>query len=125
MQDWQWLIAIVINVFPSPHSGILFLSHSACMRPSGICTVSVPSFGDSFFIQGITVPSFNSPFGFRPLIRGFFFYLNMIDKMMNWLWLFVFPSPHSGILFLLLDTAHTMMTLTKKFPSPHSGILFL
>ena len=135
------------KVFPSPYSGILFLSerkvilcyqNSNCFRPlirgfffygyemyelSGnrysfrplirgfffyggkislqyrnVAMVSVPSFGDSFFIKGtygwyadiyvVSVPSFGDSFfseyglnvsysslnGFRPLIRGFFFY---------------------------------------------------
>ena len=113
--------------FPSPHSGILFLF---CIgnyiydeleldgfRPlirgfffyrdvriewEQIYPVSVPSFGDSFFIikkyrtndpneLAVSVPSFGDSFfiklnlqkrwrskwgGFRPLIRGFFFYVN-------------------------------------------------
>ncbi len=36
--------------------------------------------------------------GFRPLIRGFFFYLNR--PVINNEDLNGFPSPHSGILFL-------------------------
>ncbi len=36
--------------------------------------------------------------GFRPLIRGFFFYLESHKQM--WQECLVFPSPHSGILFL-------------------------
>ena len=36
--------------------------------------------------------------GFRPLIRGFFFYWQwLIAIVIN---VIVFPSPHSGILFL-------------------------
>ena len=37
---------------------------------------------------------------FRPLIRGFFFYLEKLLKKDGWK-LKRFPSPHSGILFLL------------------------
>ena len=58
---------------------------------------------------------------FRPLIRGFFFYIPSTPSL-NVLTC-RFPSPHSGILFLL----STMRTSTASFsfPSPHSGILFL
>ena len=85
--------------------------------------VSVPSFGDSFFI--FSVPSAmkwtaggNS---FRPLIRGFFFY----HCYCLWKRCQVrgFPSPHSGILFLCLPGSLWQCYL--QFPSPHSGILFL
>ena len=37
--------------------------------------VSVPSFGDSFFIERRINMKVSSIIGFRPLIRGFFFYL--------------------------------------------------
>ena len=91
--------------FPSPHSGILFLSPTTiaiyksafgtCFRPlirgfffyAGIFSqrfpvprrgVSVPSFGDSFFIYINTVTVYIDLYGrFRPLIRGFFFYNTM------------------------------------------------
>ena len=61
--------------FPSPHSGILFL-----------CVVHGKIKGNALVK------------GFRPLIRGFFFYVEMqigYDIIPVW-----FPSPHSGILFL-------------------------
>ena len=109
--------------FPSPHSGILFLYAGLCDDCREFAEVSVPSFGDSFFIhnfliistsQLVSVPSFGDSFfiafyykinsqrewkGFRPLIRGFFFYkgvtlsVTLTDRK-------AFPSPHSGILFL-------------------------
>ena len=63
--------------------------------------VSVPSFGDSFFISD------SMAFG---------------KRMLN-----EFPSPHSGILFLCkshIRLNHGIRVLWK-FPSPHSGILFL
>ena len=47
------------------------------MRRTGVNgrRVSVPSFGDSFFIlSGKTAFRQNEIDGFRPLIRGFFFY---------------------------------------------------
>ena len=60
--------------------------------------VSVPSFGDSFFIPRTTrTIVFFAP-SFRPLIRGFFFYGGMI-YILRFSFL-AFPSPHSGILFL-------------------------
>ena len=60
--------------------------------------------------------------GFRPLIWGFFFYKNNIffyEDLKG-----EFPSPHSGILFLLADALGYDIVF-KKFPSPYSGILFL
>ena len=114
-----------------------------------------------------------SPSGFRPLIRGFFFYLPRVLRNDHrpmrvsvpsfgdsffidfgyWrkaLSRIQFPSPHSGILFLFggydqpqLDFEDSfrplirgfffypyqggtkVVTLEKGFPSPHSGILFL
>ena len=39
----------ICKLFPSPHSGILFLSEEK-ERKRLINAVSVPSFGDSFFI---------------------------------------------------------------------------
>ena len=162
--------------FPSPHSGILFLWRYSCTCIITCHThVSVPSFGDSFFIlieeieiqigyNIVSVPSFGdsffisktagvlwklnmrefpSPhsgilflsvteggsfiltaFGFRPLIRGFFFYE-------YWKGNYVvgfpqgFPSPHSGILFLSIVEIKEYATPWYRFPSPHSGILFL
>ena len=86
-------------MFPSPHSGILFLLSIMLAVIVSAGAVSVPSFGDSFFIYSVTtskyqnmfyvsVPSFGDSFFisvnilkcgkihycFRPLIRGFFFY---------------------------------------------------
>ena len=37
----------------------------------------------------------------------------------------MFPSPHSGILFLCKPYAMEMKLKDVEFPSPHSGILFL
>ena len=84
-------------MFPSPHSGILFL---CCNWQRGRCkmiVVSVPSFGDSFFMKkavrnnenklNVSVPSFGDSFfiGRCKMI---------VYRIMS------FPSPHSGILFL-------------------------
>ena len=63
--------------------------------------------------------------GFRPLIRGFFFYCSLecdgtpetVAK---------FPSPYSGILFLFRDYHFNIDGDGEiMFPSPYSGILFL
>ena len=98
---YKKLISYRFAGFPSPHSGILFLfgeRYDVTILKNG--KVSVPSFGDSFFISAeekerkrlisVSVPSFGDSFfirlasaamyfsdeaGFRPLIRGFFFYL--------------------------------------------------
>ena len=57
--------------FPSPHSGILFLSAINNEDINGVVSVSVPSFGDSFFItkrrsngtaDEVSVPSFGDSF---------------------------------------------------------------
>ena len=63
-----------------------------------LIAVSVPSFGDSFFITGPSTFEYNEDLaGFRPLIRGFFFYKrDVLSIHTN----HTFPSPHSGILFL-------------------------
>ena len=37
----------------------------------------------------------------------------------------LFPSPHSGILFLSEWVDSEWLTEKVEFPSPHSGILFL
>ena len=87
------------ELFPSPHSGILFLYEQFVEDVMENEQVSVPSFGDSFFMRRcryrrcryggtVSVPSFGDSFfikrwrdtlrppdvRFRPLIRGFFFY---------------------------------------------------
>ena len=110
--------------FPSPHSGILFLffkeinvskKNGGSFRPlirgfffyriifySFFCwiyLVSVPSFGDSFFIMD----------SWRE-------YTSELTE---------FPSPHSGILFLYDWREYTSEIADEMFPSPHSGILFL
>ena len=62
-------------------------------------SVSVPSFGDSFFILiAMQECCDEMEEGFRPLIRGFFFYIKMRKLNRRTA---KFPSPHSGILFLL------------------------
>ena len=61
--------------------------------------VSVPSFGDSFFIRMEEICNKDFSDSFRPLIRGFFFYCDM-RLYNNNSKLEKFPSPHSGILFL-------------------------
>ena len=78
--------------FPSPHSGILFL----CMwdpmdvddRDSGC---------------------------FRPLIRGFFFYLS--KSVINRREKKRFPSPHSGILFLSAARERSYQVQVVSVPS--------
>ena len=119
------IIAPTGERFPSPHSGILFL----CLG-SGSCIANIRQKG------------------FRPLIRGFFFYFSHQPYQLLYQTT-PFPSPHSGILFLC-DTVcningqesigvsvpsfgdsffikdKTIITaICSGFPSPHSGILFL
>ena len=61
--------------FPSPHSGILFLLAILAVAVLFAIIVSVPSFGDSFFIRRMKISSVIGKLSFRPLIRGFFFYV--------------------------------------------------
>ena len=60
--------------------------------------VSVPLFGDSFFIKDERHICPLQLDCFRPLIRGFFFY--RFQLYMQGVYLRQFPSPYSGILFL-------------------------
>ena len=62
--------------------------------------VSVPSFGDSFFIS-------------------------LDEKGNRRVKSLMFPSPHSGILFLWDAQTVAKAISGLMFPSPHSGILFL
>ena len=110
------------ELFPSPHSGILFLSY--------------PRWDLSQIYKD----------SFRPLIRGFFFYVGNVPSLVmahqrvsvpsfgdsffmvkknesNDRRKRRFPSPHSGILFLYIMKISSI--IGKLFPSPHSGILFL
>ena len=64
------------KLFPSPYAGILFLSHRGRTAPGVRPNLSVPLFGDSFFMD-----------------------MDTLRQAKNEL---VFPSPYSGILFLCL-----------------------
>ena len=136
--------------FPSPHSGILFLSICACTIIIAGCKVSVPSFGDSFFIlpvltlhggdrRRVSVPSFGDSFFmklyavclvvtlscFRPLIRGFFFYeLHACRVCVHVFYKVSVPSFGDSFFMTLKEFAKELEN-GVKFPSPHSGILFL
>ena len=46
-------------------------------------SVSVPSFGDSFFIRTETPDKCGGVDGFRPLIRGFFFYAFVVTPLLK------------------------------------------
>ena len=86
-------------MFPSPHSGILFLYAAAFMFDGNGGKFPSPHSG-ILFLWLKKVASLSLPLlSFRPLIRGFFFYLISAAALMfngNG----GFPSPHSGILFL-------------------------
>ena len=137
-----------VNVFPSPHSGILFLyayvTDDAMVRGD----LSVPSFGDSFFIRrgrrrtliplyfpsphsGILFLSFSEiqtpsrKGAFRPLIRGFFFY-EITDNAYMYIGEIGLSVPSFGdSFFITANLSHRVKFFMKYFPSPHSGILFL
>ena len=54
--------------------------------------------GFFFYMLKDIIKTYRDNPGFRPLIRGFFFYWQwLIAIVIN---VIVFPSPHSGILFL-------------------------
>ena len=162
-----------ISAFPSPHSGILFLLKAVALgdgryavlgfRPlirgfffyhrgnkrirHTVVQVSVPSFGDSFFIrrrknetnyvQIVSVPSFGDSFfirtlpegartrsiSFRPLIRGFFFYHIPVNFVCAWA--HSFRPLIRGFFFYKLYSQTNRYSGSQRFPSPHSGILFL
>ena len=77
-----------------------------------------------FFYKGLAKVTELKPAGFRPLIRGFFFYQDVFRRSPSGR--STFPSPYSGILFLCVRVEYVYMYFTKKrFPSPYSGILFL
>ena len=56
-------------MFPSPHLGILFLWMVFYHGKIRINCVSVPSFGDSFFMEVADNVLMRLAAGFRPLIR--------------------------------------------------------
>ena len=84
--------------FPSPHSGILFL----CEYGLNVSYSSLNGFRPlirGFFFYNVSYSSLNgNAYSFRPLIRGFFFYMREHSYCLNRQK--GFPSPHSGILFL-------------------------
>ena len=88
-----------------------------------IMSVSVPSFGDSFFMALISrLRSFSSADCFRPLIRGFFFY--EIRAATKELMKKGFRPLIRGFFFYGKFNSRKNLP-TTEFPSPHSGILFL
>ena len=125
---WQWLIAIVINVivFPSPHSGILFLYW---FPPLLLCSMVMAGFrplirGFFFYKSPYRIEKGSSSIGFRPLIRGFFFYW----KPSHWAMVVTQCSvsvPSFGDSFFIIVEIKEYATPWYRFPSPHSGILFL
>ena len=135
------------GLFPSPHSGILFLSLSVTfMHDKRNYPVSVPSFGDSFFMLALgymgAVIWFPSPHSgilflyldncianvydgtvsFRPLIRGFFFYIIVSSILIKTNDKVSVPSFGDSFFIMYTDKR---CNSRKRFPSPHSGILFL
>ena len=89
------------------HSGILFLSAINNEDINGVVSVSVPSFGDSFFIH---LPSFHRRQHHHcvsvPSFGDSFFMFNKLAFFMRAL---VAPLTHSGILFLCLINAAAFM----------------
>ena len=87
--------------------------------------VSVPLFGDSFFIvSSVVLPATTFP-RFRPLIRGFFFYALMFNG--NGGNPSIVSVPSFGDSFFIFVTPYGNISSGNYywFPSPHSGILFL
>ena len=139
----------VCFLFPSPHSGILFLCCGDFGERYTVNVVSVPSFGDSFFIKSyrgieipdkpdVSVPSFGDSFFmetvsswkpsdklscFRPLIRGFFFYTAVAMTSHSWNMRSFRPLIRGFFFYKCIMKYKNYIFNT--FPSPHSGILFL
>ena len=64
-------------------------------------------------------------FRFRPLIRGFFFYLS-IFRNLSYLNMSFVSVPSFGDSFFMLEYFPSVsQSHGAEFPSPHSGILFL
>ena len=102
--------------------GFFFYPLISSLLIVGRFNVSVPSFGDSFFI--INNEDINGTVSrFRPLIRGFFFYLKKDNS-------FVVTAldvsvPSFGDSFFIQSRMYRYYKRGYWFPSPHSGILFL
>ena len=136
--------------FPSPHSGILFLFPMCGNLCAGSdAEVSVPSFGDSFFIiiykaykirftiVFVSVPSFGdsffmfeiAPFTISyffvsvPSFGDSFFILGMRTLLSRMS--FGVSVPSFGDSFFIRPAFSRDYSVTVEFPSPHSGILFL
>ena len=110
--------------------------------------VSVPSFGDFFFIMLYAMCLVVTLSCFRPLIRGFFFYCHCIllvrlgkrlrfRPLIRGFFFYVgnVPSlvmahqrvsvPSFGDSFFMVKKNESNDRRKRRFPSPHSGILFL
>ena len=64
----------ISSVFPSPHSGILFLSGRIASNPFKFPLFPSPHSGILFLLLGNDTKQYVRGTRFRPLIRGFFFY---------------------------------------------------
>ena len=63
----------------------------------------------------------NRKYCFRPLIRGFFFYAQTVAKAISGL----VSVPSFGDSFFMVGPVGEEEGFKDVFPSPHSGILFL
>ena len=62
-------------------------------------------------------------YGFRPLIRGFFFYMNALYVL---IFISMVSVPSFGDSFFIIPILIALLcNIFREFPSPHSGILFL
>ena len=116
---------IVFKKFPSPYSGILFLS------PYGN-GVKLEAVGQGFrplirgfFFYGCNPPNIQREIRrrFRPLIRGFFFYIRTSHRISSG-WRKCFRPLIRGFFFYDSQTVAKAIS-GLMFPSPYSGILFL
>ena len=91
-------------LFPSPTSGtlfILFLKESEMRKFQG---VSVPNFGDSFYIWRAVKGGIKKNEGFPSPTSGTLFIFNSRTPRGVRLW---FPSPTSGTLFIWREGGYT------------------
>ena len=145
----HFTLTSVDGQFPSPHSGILFLFNGGGydqpqldygFRPlirgfffyvtlsvtltDRKAAVSVPSFGDSFFIavNNFTITS-EDGHCFRPLIRGFFFYY-ICKFFIPSRYLEVVSVPSFGDSFFILMPWQTIRTKRRCFRPLIRGFFF-
>ena len=120
--DTLWTICG--EMFPSPHSGILFLYKVTLRNGESVWDGFRPLIR-GFFFYGCNPPNIQREIRrrFRPLIRGFFFYIRTSHRISSG-WRKCFRPLIRGFFFYDSQTVAKAIS-GLMFPSPYSGILFL